>query len=131
MKIRDGFVSNSSSASFIIGVAKVIDEELVVNYCKKHGIRYEIKTTKELLDENQKTFRISSFDDSEVSIDMDPNKNEKFISIQHYEEMEESEDGETNYDIDFETQFGDFGNKFISLEGIEKLEYIYGAGRNG
>ena len=50
MKIRNGFVSNSSSASFIIGVGKVIDEDTIVNFCKQNNIRYTIRTVKEILE---------------------------------------------------------------------------------
>ena len=33
MKIRDGFVSNSSSASYVIGVGKIVDKDAFDKYC--------------------------------------------------------------------------------------------------
>ncbi len=44
MKIRNGFVSNSSSSSFIIGIAEVLDKEKVVNYI--HEVCPDVKIFK-------------------------------------------------------------------------------------
>jgi len=51
MKRRAGFVSNSSSSSFIIGIGVIKDENKLRKELKKHGCReydYEIKEVSEL-----------------------------------------------------------------------------------
>lgn len=40
MKIRSGFVSNSSSSSFIIGYGIIKDKKAFQEYCNKHKLRY-------------------------------------------------------------------------------------------
>jgi hypothetical protein len=39
MKVRKGFVSNSSSSSFIVGIARIADKAKFDAYVKKKGIR--------------------------------------------------------------------------------------------
>ena len=41
MKIRSGFVSNSSSSSFIVGVALVSDINKLKEYLTQHGIEFD------------------------------------------------------------------------------------------
>lgn len=41
MKKRNGFVSNSSSSSFIIGYGTVKDKSALHEYMKKHGIKFD------------------------------------------------------------------------------------------
>lgn len=66
MKTRHGFVSNSSSSSFIIGYGTIIDEEAFDVYCNKNNIKYSNhKDTKEwcwsdvtLIDSNLLTYQL-------------------------------------------------------------------------
>lgn len=145
MKIRSGFVSNSSSSSYIIGVGRVADETALVEYCNKNHIDYKIVTTKEILEFkfnwsyikrviNEMTYLVNNaFDGNEVMLEIDPNINEKFVSINHSEEMEESEDGETNYDIDsgYFNKTGQAIFDIASCSFVKNWEVSYGAGRNG
>lgn len=66
MKTRSGFVSNSSSSSFIIGVAEILDEEKVREYLKDNKFwnlnKLEIFNTDELdftVNEDDTTTKIS------------------------------------------------------------------------
>ena len=145
MKIRTGFVSNSSSSSYIIGVGKLINEEEFVKYCKENQIRYDIMTTKKILDFNNKWtsiirksndkifFKTESFDGNEVSVEINPNEDEKFVSVHHYEDISENEDGELNYDVHSDS-FDSSGQAIFnigSLSSVKNWECSYGAGRNG
>ena len=145
MKVRVGFVSNSSSSSYIIGVGKLVDEKAFVEYCTKNNIEYDIMTTKEILDFNNKWksvirvrgdktyFVKDAFDGNEVQVEINPNADEKFVSIHHSEDINESEDGETNYDVDSDS-FDSSGQAVLDIEEedfVEDWNCSYGAGRNG
>ena len=134
MKVRIGFVSNSSSSSYIIAVGKIINEKLAIEYLDKYGIDYDIRTVSELLNYGNKYMTRAAFDGNEVSIKIDANKpDDKYISIRHSEDMEESEDGDTNYDIDSD-YFDKTGQAIFMINeecGISNFESTYGAGRDG
>lgn len=41
MKLRNGFVSNSSSSSFIVGIAEIVDMAKFESYVEKHKIIFD------------------------------------------------------------------------------------------
>ncbi|MCK9428940.1 MAG: hypothetical protein M0R17_02880 [Candidatus Omnitrophica bacterium] len=143
MKIRQGFVSNSSSSSYIIGIGKLIDETKFTEYCKSNHIDYEILTVKEIIEksgwdrcyrEKDKSFYNEAFDGNKVSIKIDPTKFEdKYIKVNYGEDIQEDPDGDTNYDIDCD-DFEPIGQTIFGIghnTGVQSFQYSYGAGRNG
>ena len=145
MKFRSGFVSNSSSSSYIIGVGKIINEAAFVLYCNENNINYDIMTTKEILEFENKWrsvkrkvgnkifFKTNSFDGNEVQTEINPNADEKFVSIHHSEEIIEDGENEPNYDVSSE-DFDSTGQAIFNIANqsfIENWQDSYGAGRNG
>lgn len=138
MKVRFGFVSNSSSSSYVICVARVVDEEELRKFLDEHKLDAEIYTTKEALEAEEwnkpvsksgdaSYFRCSSFDGNEVSIKMDLSKEEKFVSLHYGEDIEEDEDGPIEPD-----EIEDGGIYSLSEEhGVMDIQTAEGYGRNG
>ena len=104
MKVRSSFVSNSSSSSYVIGVARVTDEEKLEKFCRENGLDEEVYTTKEALEAKgwskptrtygDKTyFSCEAFNGDEVSVLMDTEKDEKFVTISDCQSIEEDENG--------------------------------------
>lgn len=153
MKIRNGFVSNSSSSSFIIGIAnatmvdrddvgEVLDVENSVysswNKCYFVGLNGAGDIKIKLLDDGTYKLTISSFDDTEVSCIA--KSGDKIVALDGYgpdgdEWFSVYNDDEEWVDIDYDKididDFDEGDRKKAEL--IQSLggQFTYGAGRNG
>jgi len=140
MKIRLSFVSNSSSSSYVIAVARITNKEEFENLYKNSGIDYELYTTKEALNtepswhcpvyrnkrEDKVYFKEEAFDGNEAMIEIDPAKDELFVRLSDNRDIEEDDEGAI--------EPADYDSKIFELEGkdfVEKFNFACGYGRNG
>ena len=150
MKIRTGFVSNSSGSSFLIGVSVVKNINKCMKYIKDNDIKNTtIKTFKDMKNESSWTYSISedkiivdSFDYSEVSVKTKGLKDTDFILTYVFFGNEGDnifyENGEMDYDIDLDF-FDDSEQRGMAMlsdpedAGLikDKTDWTYGAARNG
>jgi hypothetical protein len=129
MKIRNGFVSNSSSSSFIIGIAAVADVDACKKYLEDNKIKTEghnapmlmkLKDIKEnkpydIETITNDTISIESFMYTDVSINIDKLDDEDYVLFYvfygdegDYSFMGEDDDS-YDYDIDYDIDYDFFG----------------------
>lgn len=126
MKVRDGYVSNSSSSSYIIGIAVIKPEfeKEAIEFAKNDVFLFDIEEGK---DEN--TY-VESFDCNYVSMFVENGK--KALVFKGFGDVEENEDGE----IISEPELEDFAQEIQDIFGknreyFDKIDYVMGAGFNG
>ena len=155
MKIREGFVSNSSSSSFIMSLAIVTDKE---KFNELYAVNLntdiwpcgvEVQTLKSIKEQtgwyNEVEFKSSNgcdrivceaFDGTPISIDVTglPDDTIVYYSSNSGDEPSWDEDsGEYDYDdveLDWFTEEAQEAAKFVYLPFM-KGEYTYGGGFNG
>jgi len=146
MKVRNGFVSNSSSSSFILGIAKVTDEKKLREYIDENKLQgLTIKKVKDINDswdvsKTETKISMESFTYDIVEVNYESEED----TIVYYEECEgddsdfwNEDDGWGEYDYDIDLDFFSQGmidvyDLFLSKDaGIVDANVTYGAGRNG
>jgi hypothetical protein len=153
MKIRNGFVSNSSSSSFIVGVAKIDNYELFQNYLKHNRIKlgYDVKvlTLNDIMNKpdydihfNNNKIYVDSFQ-TDASLDIKdclPTDLFFVVNITNNEgdsDFMYGDDCDLDYDIDpsfFDDEQRKTYNAFFSEKSgldLHKSDVYFGAGRNG
>jgi hypothetical protein len=147
MKTRAGFVSNSSSSSFMIGIGLVVDQKKLDKYIKKyqgkHNARIHVFTADDVDDwyasiQGEHAV-LDGFDGSRVRVNLHDKPDAKIVTLfvcddeGDYAFWDESGE-EMNYDIDldfFSKEQQELYLAFGDNSGIQKAETQYGAGRNG
>jgi hypothetical protein len=112
MKIRNGFVSNSSSSSFIVAFGRVDPDEL--EFFEQHTDEgYQLLTVKKALEENRWTF---NYDPNKKKLSLDApgayahwenvDLTDSIVMLEEYGDEGDwfftDEDDDIDYDIDFQ-----------------------------
>jgi len=152
MKTRNGFVSNSSSSSFIIAVGKVIDREKALSFFESCDMLEYFWSINKLSDINKQYLAtvndseivVECFEGSSVKLDRSLLKEDDEVLVIYIANNEgdggifdgyigNGEYGEINYDI----SLSDLPKRQVRLydglneeNGIIHVDKKYGAGRN-
>ena len=141
MKLRIGFVSNSSSSSYVIAVGRVTNQKKLEQVCQEFKLNPEFYTTEEILKDEgwnsplSKTgdnlyFKEEAFDGNQIRIPIDPSKDELFVRFSDCDDCDENDWGETLEPDDYDfTKIWDLKEE----HGIIDIEATCGCGygRNG
>ena len=153
MKIRNGFVSNSSSSSFIVGVAKInnyneftkyiIDNNIKLDYSIKVMTLSEIKENNDYdMHFNNNKIYVDSFQTGAYLDTKDCKDEDLFLTVNICNNEGDSNFMTSDYDdidYDIDISFFDIHDKkiyeaFYNEESgldLNKSEICFGAGRNG
>lgn len=154
MKIRSGFVSNSSSSSFIIGLAKVVDKTVAEDWLSSLGAGPDCKiaTVESLKNEwrcevtsvyNQETQECDRYDISVESFmgdrvqlhNLSANDYVLLVDLSYGDDSDFWNGDDYDYDIDLEFFPGGFAEVYTAIVnggcGLEASMAYYGAGRDG
>ena len=156
MKIRNGYVSNSSSSSFIIGIAKIIDLEKMRKYLSDMGIssggyeftiisKYDLEQNKPWdINIRDNIISLESFNGADVRLDSSDMNGLDVMLIYGFTGHDDSDfmnDDDIFYDLDYDIDldffdeseqkiFKMFSDKNSGLD-IKTSDITFGAGRNG
>ena len=140
MKIRQDYVTNSSSSSYIVCFARIADESKAAKVLNEFSSNIEVYTAEEALasiEHGEGRWR-NWLECDWAGVDITPSKDyirehmdARFVVHSHCEDLYEDEDGEVDYYVDY----SDFDTKAIDAiteeNGFADIQCDYGAGRNG